>query len=110
MEKFYVQLDISSLINKVFVNTELIETNLKNFFYILDKIPHINKRQEKTESNLNEYNELHYLMINYNFYKTSKFEFLNELPEPRVLVGVNTNKKFSEGSGFEALNKSIISV
>jgi len=49
-------------------------------------------------------------MLNYNFYKNTKFEYLNNLPEPRVLVGTNTNKKFSDISSFDPLYKSKINL
>jgi len=90
------------------VNTEIIEANMKNFLLIFDNIP-INLRQNKTENNLNEYNELHYLMLNYSFYKKDKFSYLSDLPEPRVLVGLNTNKKFSELPSCDPIIKSKVS-
>ena len=55
---------------------------------------------------LNENQELDLLLLNYMENKKTKFGFLNDLPDPRVLVGVNTDRNFEEGSGSEPLYKS----
>lgn len=55
---------------------------------------------------LNENQELELLLLNYNENKKNKFSYLTDLPDPRVLVGVNTDKNFEDGSSAEPIYKS----
>jgi len=85
------------------------ETVLADFFYSIDKEP-VNKRLDKSEMALNENQELDFLVINFfNLLKT-KFNYLENLPPPRVLYGTNTNKDFKEMSSTESVSKSIFDV
>ena len=81
------------------------ETVLSDFFNSIEKEP-LGKRLEKSEISLNENQELDFLVINYYNLLKTKFQYLENLPNPRVLYGSNTNKSFKESSSSDALFKS----
>lgn len=105
MEALYHIYDIYSCITLVSERTGKMETVLSDFFIFIDRET-INKRLEKSENALNENQELDFLVINYfNLLKT-KFQYLQNLPGPRVLYGTNTNKGFADFPSTDAICKS----
>ena len=55
---------------------------------------------------MNENQELELMLLNYSQNKKTKFSYLEGLPDPRVLVGINTDRGFEESSSSEPLYKS----
>jgi hypothetical protein len=97
---------MTSIMNLHLTRAHKLEVTLSDFFSIFFEREPIEKRQNKSEYGLNESQELDFLLINYNQLKSTKFEYLSDLPEARVLVGVNTDKSFEEVSSFDAIYKS----
>jgi hypothetical protein len=81
------------------------ETSFVDFIKIFENVP-VEKRLDKSEYGLNENQELDFLMVNYYNNKDTTYKFLTDLPDCRILAGINTDKPLSAGSSNEPLNKS----
>ncbi len=101
----YRVIDVSACNTLIYTKAYKLETALSDFFTLFDR-ESIDKRLNRSEMYLNENQELELLLLNYNENKKTKFSYLEDLPDPRVLVGVNTDKSFEEGSSSEPLYKS----
>ena len=67
----------------------------------------VNKRLERSEEKMNENQLLEFTRFEYDKHKHTLFEFLNDLPTPRVLYGTNSNAKFNDGCSTDALYKTV---
>lgn len=105
MEKLYRVIDIPACNSLIYTNTYKLETVLSDFFTLFDRET-IDKRLNRSELYLNENQELELMLLNYSQNKKNKFSYLEGLPDPRVLVGTNTDRKFDESSSSEPLYKS----
>ena len=104
LELYYHRIDIGSILSLINVKTEFLENTYTDFINYLQKEP-INKRLNTTEDNLNLNQNLELIRINYFKQKTGLYSFLNDLPDPRILYGINTNKEKNETSSTEPLFK-----
>jgi hypothetical protein len=104
LEKIYHVIDISACNTLIYTKAYKLETALSDFFTLFDR-ESLDKRLNRSEMYLNENQELELLLLNYNENKKNKFSYLSDLPDPRVLVGVNTDRNFEEGSSAEPLYK-----
>jgi hypothetical protein len=105
LDEIYGRLDITTCVNLVISKALKAETALIDFFKIFENVA-AEKRMDKSEYNLNENQELDFLMLNYYNLKDTTYAYLSDLPDCRVLVGPNTDKSLAEGSSNEPLNKS----
>ena len=101
----YQWLDISNSVNLVISKVLRLESTLADFVRIFEK-PGIDKRLDRSEFVLNENQELDFYMINYFNLKNTKFSYLENLPDCRVLTGNNTDLPFEEKSTTNSINKS----
>ena len=104
LELYYHRIDIGSILTLINAKTEFLENTYTDFINHVQKEP-INKRLNTTEDNLNLNQNLELIRINYQKQKNDLYSFLKDLPDPRILYGINTNKNKTETSSTEALFK-----
>lgn len=100
----YFQHDLSSIINYVPLIVKKQETLIHDFLLLLEK-EKLKDRLLKTESYLFSNTEIELLVLNYDKYKTSKFNYLQNLPYPSIRFGPNTNTPVERLKLVEPLKK-----
>ena len=105
LELYYHRIDIGAILSLINAKTEFLENTYTDFINLVQKEP-INKRLNTTEDNLNLNQNLELIRINYEKQKNDLYSFLKDFPDPRILYGINTNKKRKEACSTEALFKT----
>ncbi len=106
MEKIYNIIDIPASNSLIYAKAYRLETLLSDFFTLFDR-ESLNKRLLRSEMYLNDNQELELNLLGFTHeLSKNKFDFLNNLPNPRVLVGINTERPIIEGSSSEPLYNS----
>ena len=96
---------MSACINLIYLKANSLESTLNDFFTLFDRET-IERRLERSEANMNENQELELYRLNYKSLKSTIFDFLSDLPDPKILCGINSNQDFNETCSFLALYKS----
>ena len=106
-DNLYTKYDISAIFNFLINKANKLETILSDFFNMFDR-EIIENRLNKSEDNFNDNQELDFLLLNYQNLKKTRFNYLNNLPDTRVLIGYNTDKQFDEKTSSDSIYKSNI--
>ena len=106
LELLYHKIDTNAAINLINIKTNMLENIFVDFCNYFNKDP-INKKLNRSEENLNENQNLELIRLNYEKEKNTTYQFLQELPSPRVLYGVNTNIKFNDKCSTELMYKTV---
>ncbi len=104
LEIYYHRIDLNAVISLINVKAEFLENTYGDFINYLQK-EQIGKRLNTSEDKLNLNQELELIRLGYQEEKTGLYDFLKDLPDPRVLYGVDTNKKKNEKSSTDPLFK-----
>lgn len=104
LEILYHKYDLNACSNLINGKTNLLEVTLIDFINYFQREP-INKRLNRSEENLNENQNLELIRLNYLKEKNTTYEFLKDLPDPRVLYSFHSNINFDEGCSTDALFK-----
>lgn len=86
----YYRTDLHTILNSITLKVKKQETLLNDMFYILENSS-LEKRLSTNEEALNINSELELLIHNYHKLKSSKYNYLSNLPDPSIKVGVNSN-------------------
>ena len=105
VEILYHRLDLNACFSLVNKKSNILEVTMVDFFNYFQK-DHINKRLDLSELYLNENQNLELIKINYDKEKKTTFEYMNDLPDPRILFGVNSNNTFDQGCSNEEMFKT----
>ena len=85
LEILYHKYDLNACSNLINGKTNLLEVTLIDFINYFQREP-INKRLNRSEENLNENQNLEFIRLNYLKEKNTTYEFLKDLPDPRVNI------------------------